>query len=62
MQAFDPEKVDIPLEKYLPKESLRGLEVEVIEFTINNVEEFLEVIHPRTFPVIFITLSVKSNK
>jgi len=55
-------RVDIPLEKDLPMESLHGLEVEVIEFTINNVEEFLEVIHPITFLVIFITSSVKSNK
>jgi hypothetical protein len=46
-------RVDIPLEKDLPMESLRGLEVEVIEFTINNVEEFLEVIHPIIYHKLF---------
>jgi hypothetical protein len=44
-----------PWRKICPRKILCGLEVEVIEFTINDVREFLGINHPRTFPVIFIT-------
>jgi hypothetical protein len=47
-------RVAIPLEKNLPRKNLRGLQMEVIEFTINNSEGFLEITNPRTFLVIFI--------
>jgi hypothetical protein len=36
--------------------------VEVIEFIINDVGEFLEIIHPRTFSVIFITTLIYKKK
>jgi hypothetical protein len=58
VQVFIPEKFYIPRERDFPTKSLRGLEVEVTEFTINDVCEFLKIIHPRIFPVIFISSSL----
>jgi hypothetical protein len=35
--------------------------MEVIEFTKNNVRRFPEIIHLKTFPIIFITSSIISK-
>jgi hypothetical protein len=37
VQVFIPEEFYIPRERDFPRKSLHGLEVEVIEFTINDV-------------------------
>jgi hypothetical protein len=31
--------------------------VKLVEHTVNDVQEFLEIIHPRIFPVIFVSPS-----
>jgi hypothetical protein len=37
VQVFIPEEFYTPKREIFPRRSLRGLEVEVIEFTINDV-------------------------
>jgi len=57
MYLFQKELI-FPWRKICQRKSLRGFVVEVIEFTINDVREFLGINHPRTFPMIFITSSI----